>query len=773
MKLTIKENSKNYPCSVVKIGQIYPIEGADRIKRTVIYNNDIIIDSSIKEGDVMLYFVSGTKLNEDFCKWNNLLTDATLNKDGRSGYISAKKLLLKAVKLRGIVSDGLLLPISCLSNFVGDISSLKVGDEFTDIDDFSLCEKYFVPENIHSKNTTNISNNRKEKLTDLIVEKQFRFHSETSHFAKHLHKFEVGDRMIVTRKLHGCLPSKHDITMSDGSIKKIKDIKIGDFVLGYDHKLNTPVPTKVLNTFINGKTDMWYKFTKNQFVNGVGKKKKQLIVTGNHQIFVDGEYKSAENCRVGDKILANYQEYELSGFKENLLIGKMIGDGSLDIHNANKYAVTYGHKVDHEEYIDYINKCLGNFCTQVKDYRTSGYGTKMVRSRTIHNYNLNKLFSKWIINGKKQIPPLELNPIILAFWYMDDGSLSHRDSQKDRACFAICAYDEQSCENIRTSLYNYGFKNFIIYNDTSGYNRLRLNYEDAEILFNDIRHLIPECMQYKLPIYHRGYFNPPVVEDSKMTQYIQDSEIVNIEKLYNYSYSTKYDIETETHNFFAGDVLVHNSSGIISNVLTFKKLNFFEKVLSKIGVNIPKTEYGYIWSSGKPKSNIPKGLENSTHEWKTSNQSFYKEDIWKRAYNTLKSKCEKGITLYFEITGEGIQGSDYTYGKEYAIHVYRITSTNVDGCVYEFGWNEVKNYCNKYEINYCEEYEEIQHPTNGDDLLKYLSTTYLNKSYSDCKVDEGICIRHVKTNEIFKLKSPNFLLKEQKSLEEDVQTMEQ
>lgn len=417
MKLTIKENSKNYPCSVVKIGEIYPIKDADRIKRTVIYNNDIIIDTSIKEGDVMLYFVSGTKLNEDFCKWNNLLTDATLNKDGKSGYISAKKLLLKAVKLRGIVSDGLLLPLSSLSNFVENVNDLKIGDEFTDIDEFSLCEKYIVPENTHSKNPQNHST-KKEKLTDLIVEKQFRFHSETSHFAKNLHKFESGDRMIITRKRHG-------------------------------------------------------------------------------------------------------------------------------------------------------------------------------------------------------------------------------------------------------------------------------------------------------------------------------------------------------------------SSGIISNVLTIKKLNFFENILSKFGVNISKQEYGYIWSSGKPKSNIPKGLENSTHEWKTSNQSFYKEDIWKRAYNTLKNKCEKGITLYFEITGEGIQGQDYTYGKEYDIHVYRITSTNIDGCVYEFGWNEVKNYCNKYEINFCEEYEELQFPTNGQDVLEYLSKTYLNKSYSDCKVDEGICIRHVKTNEIFKLKSPNFLLKEQKSLEEGVETMEE
>ena len=36
MKIKIKENSKNYVCSVIEITELFPIEGADRIKRTVI-----------------------------------------------------------------------------------------------------------------------------------------------------------------------------------------------------------------------------------------------------------------------------------------------------------------------------------------------------------------------------------------------------------------------------------------------------------------------------------------------------------------------------------------------------------------------------------------------------------------------------------------------------------------------------------------------------------------------------------------------------------------
>ena len=54
MKIKIKENSKNYVCSVVEITELFPIEGADRIKRTVIFGNNVIVGLDVKIGDKML-----------------------------------------------------------------------------------------------------------------------------------------------------------------------------------------------------------------------------------------------------------------------------------------------------------------------------------------------------------------------------------------------------------------------------------------------------------------------------------------------------------------------------------------------------------------------------------------------------------------------------------------------------------------------------------------------------------------------------------------------
>ena len=61
MKLEIKKGSEGYVASIVQIDNLHPIEGADFIQRTVIYGNNVIIGKDIKEGDVMLYFNSGTK----------------------------------------------------------------------------------------------------------------------------------------------------------------------------------------------------------------------------------------------------------------------------------------------------------------------------------------------------------------------------------------------------------------------------------------------------------------------------------------------------------------------------------------------------------------------------------------------------------------------------------------------------------------------------------------------------------------------------------------
>ncbi len=421
MKLEVREDSTNYAASVVEIKEVFPIEGADKIARVVVNGNSVVVSKDVQVGDKMLYFVSGTQLNADYCSKNNLFDRSEENVDiTEKGFISFKQRRVKAIKLRGIVSDGMLMPMKSLTAFLEwtSIDSLRVGDEFTDINGNTLCQKYIVP--VKPSTQGGEKTPKANKLKDLIVDNQFRFHHETEHFVKHLDKFTPDTEIIITRKMHG-------------------------------------------------------------------------------------------------------------------------------------------------------------------------------------------------------------------------------------------------------------------------------------------------------------------------------------------------------------------SSLILSNVLINKALSWKDKLAKFFGVNVPTSEYGIIWSSGKPKGRLPKGLESETNKWESSNPSYYTSDIWARAYKEIGHTIEKGISLYGEIVGVGIQGDKFTYNQEYGIYVYRITQTSVDGNVTELSWEQVKKYCEKYGLRPVEEYfvgkvKEFAIP--HDSLLQILQDAYLNKSYPDCKIDEGICIRVRATDEIFKLKSPNFIKMESDDQENEVEEKE-
>ncbi len=420
MKLEIREDSLNYACSVVEIKEVFPIEGADKIARVVVNGNSVVVSKDVQAGDKMLYFVSGTQLSADFCKYNNLFDRSEENMDiSEKGFISYKQRRVKAIKLRGIVSDGMLMPLKSLDVFHLDFKKwLVVGNEFTNIEGYSLCEKYVVP--VKPSTQGGEKTPKANKLKDLIVDNQFRFHTDTAHFAKHLDTFTPDTEVIITRKMHG-------------------------------------------------------------------------------------------------------------------------------------------------------------------------------------------------------------------------------------------------------------------------------------------------------------------------------------------------------------------SSLILSNVLVNKALSWKDKLARFFGVKVAESEYGTIWSSGKPKGRLPKGLQSETNLWESSNPSYYTSDIWARAYKQIGHAIEKGISLYGEIVGVGIQGDKFTYNQEYGIYVYRITQTSVDGGVVELSWEQVKKYCEKYGLTPVEEYfvgkvREFAIP--HDNLLEILRDAYLNKSYKDCAIDEGICIRVRNTDEIFKLKSRNFIKMESDDQENGVEEKE-
>ena len=199
MKLTIKTGSENYTASVVKIKEILPIEGADKIGR-VIVNGNVVVTS--KETDIskpLVYFTALSQLSDDLCRRGNLYTSSEMNKDNtKKGFIE-KSRRVKAIKLRGVISNGLLLPLNLFPE------GLKVGDEFTHIDGVEYVIKYKAPitqtDPLAKRDT---KRNNKIKRFNRMIEGQFSFHDSTSHLAKNLHRLTPNTVVSITDKLHGC-----------------------------------------------------------------------------------------------------------------------------------------------------------------------------------------------------------------------------------------------------------------------------------------------------------------------------------------------------------------------------------------------------------------------------------------------------------------------------------------------------------------------------------------------------------------------------------------
>ena len=68
-----KDGSKEYSASIVKIGELIPIEGSDFLAKTVVDGEDIVIrKDEVKPGDIMIYARIETVLDPEFLRANNL-----------------------------------------------------------------------------------------------------------------------------------------------------------------------------------------------------------------------------------------------------------------------------------------------------------------------------------------------------------------------------------------------------------------------------------------------------------------------------------------------------------------------------------------------------------------------------------------------------------------------------------------------------------------------------------------------------------------------------
>lgn len=206
MKLTIREDSSNYACSVVKLPPKQVVEGLDKLCKVSVFGNDVLTQKDADEKQLYLFFPAECQINNDYLRTNNEYRHSNFNMDqnAKPGFFEDNG-RVKAIKFKGVISTGYLAPVSTLDEgYAINWKNLKEGDEFTDIDGYNICKKYkVVHQHATAGQNTESRYNKKLKRFDKLVKNQFRFHVDTSQLAKNLHMFHPEDIIVITDKWHG------------------------------------------------------------------------------------------------------------------------------------------------------------------------------------------------------------------------------------------------------------------------------------------------------------------------------------------------------------------------------------------------------------------------------------------------------------------------------------------------------------------------------------------------------------------------------------------
>ena len=455
----------------------------------------------------------------------------------------------------------------------------------------------------------------------------------------------LADQMyIVTEKVHGCFTHDTKISLSDGTTKKIGEIvneKYDGCVLSVTPQGDI-VESKIINWFDNGYSDDWLKVSI-RIKNAKGSA-RVLTVTPNHEFFTKNGYTPIGELSVGDEVQGLRKSLSLNNIQQDILIGKMLGDGSLT--NSSVY---FGHTKIKEEYVDFTLKCLGDVAGNRQKDAVSGYGSTIARGRSVSLNTIDDLFSGWD-KSNGFVPKIKMTPFSLAFWYMDDGSIHINKKQRPRASFATCGFTLQSCENLLESLEGLGLSGSVV--TSGGYNRITLDADSTELLFCMISPLVPLCMQYKLPEHFRnlnGGIGMVNYSTNEKETFLSSAEIVSIEKVSNSM--KKYDIETEYHNYIANGIHVHNSN--FSFIITEESV-ITENVGEVSTVNIRCAKRTGLIEDGEKFFNYKPVLEKYRKGL---------EDLFKYCQDTSNAKV---VTLFGELFGGNIQkGMCYSLEQDF------------------------------------------------------------------------------------------------------------
>ncbi len=370
--------------------------------------------------------------------------------------------------------------------------------------------------------------------------------------------------------MFGCFHYDSRVVLADGSTEKIGKIvnqRMAVEVMSMDPETGEIAPRRVTEWYDNGETDEWLQF---EVEAGGGSGKRKFACTPNHVIFTPEGERQAWEIDEGDEVLVATKQYALSDDQMKLVMGSLLGDGSMRYASAHNASFRVGHGERQREYCEWKQSMLAPFARKIGPTgKGMGFDTIPMRQFAVLRDAV------YATDGQKRIDDElieRLDERAFAAWYCDDGTFggSYERWGHGKATICVAGLHAEDRERVAVRCESLGMGRPTL----SGHNLL-FSGERSRRFQERIAPYVHPSMEYKLHPDLRGRFawDASLAGDFKTDLASRTSlKPVGMKVLRKYSKPApprqherpskrrKYDLQVEgNHTYLVDHVVVHNS----------------------------------------------------------------------------------------------------------------------------------------------------------------------------------------------------------------------
>ncbi|MGH2979312.1 MAG: recombinase RecA, partial [Solirubrobacterales bacterium] len=236
--------------------------------------------------------------------------------------------------------------------------------------------------------------------------------------------------------MFGCFHYDARVVLADGSTEKIGKIvnqRMPVDVMSMDPETGEISPKRIVEYYNNGETDEWLQF---EIASGSGPGRRKFACTPNHLIFTPDGPSHAAAIEEGDEVLASARHYDLREDQLKLMLGSILGDGSLRYASDQNVSFRVGHGLKQQAYCEWKQEMLAPFANKIgKTGNGVGFDTIPMRQlawlhEAVYAHDGGRTVSDELIE--------QLDERAIAAWYCDDGTLSGHFARWGHGKAEIC-----------------------------------------------------------------------------------------------------------------------------------------------------------------------------------------------------------------------------------------------------------------------------------------------------------------------------------------------